>query len=97
VAVEDSMLNQLSTLAGRHWVIGGVLTSLLWFAAGKQSLSHGKPRAAIFWQGVGVIIMLILFGWTIKEEQWLGLAAAIIVLLIEIRSVVHIVKGLGSS
>ena len=43
------------------------------------------------------MIMLIMCGWTIKEEQWLGLAAAIIVLFIEIRSVVHIVKGLGSS
>jgi hypothetical protein len=29
-------------LARQHWVIGGILVSLLWFLAGKQSLSNAE-------------------------------------------------------
>jgi hypothetical protein len=73
--------------ARQHWVIGGILTSLLWFLAGKQSLSNGRADAAMFWQSMGAIIAVILCGWTIAERQWLGLAFGVAVLYVEARSI----------
>ena len=74
----------------QHWVIGGILVSLLWFFAGKQSLSNGRPGAARLWQTVGAIILLILCGWTIVEREWLGLVFGIGVLCLEVRSIKRI-------
>jgi hypothetical protein len=80
-------MSTLSDFAAKHWVLGGIGVSLLWFVAGRQSLSHRKPNAAIFWQAVAVIIALILCGWTIAEKEWLGLAAGIVVVYFEVRSI----------
>jgi hypothetical protein len=44
------MASEWSELASKHWVVGGILVSLLWFFAGKLSLSNGRPDAALFWQ-----------------------------------------------
>jgi hypothetical protein len=77
----------LSAFAAKHWVLGGIAASLLWFAAGRQSLSKRRPDAAIFWQVIAVIIALILCGWTIAEKEWLGLGAVIVVLCLEVRSI----------
>jgi hypothetical protein len=84
------MPSEWSQFARQHWVIGGILVSLLWFFAGKQSLSNGRPDAALFWQSVGVIIILILCGWAVAEGQWLGLAFGTSVLCLEARSIRHI-------
>jgi hypothetical protein len=81
------MPSEWSQFAKQHWVVGGILVSLLWFFAGKQSLSNGKPDAAIFWQSVGVIIIVILCDWAIAERRWLGLAFGIAVLCIEAQSI----------
>lgn len=81
------MPSEWSQFVKQHWVVGGILVSLLWFLAGKQSLSNGRADAAKFWQGVGLIIILILCGWTIAEKQWLGLAFGIAVLYVEARSI----------
>ena len=97
MAVENSVLNQLSAFAERHWIVGSFLTSLFWFAAGKQSFSNGKSQAAIFWQGIGALIILTLCIWTIKEKEWVGVAAAVVILIIEVRSIRRIVGTLGSS
>ena len=91
------MLNQLSAFADRHWIVGSFLASLFWFAAGKQSFSNGKPQSAIFSQDIGALIMRIVCVWTIKEREWVGLAAAVVILIIEVRSIRHIFGTLGSS
>jgi hypothetical protein len=54
------MLSEWSQFAERHWIVGGILASLLWFFAGKQSLSKGRAATAVFWQSVAVIIILLL-------------------------------------
>lgn len=80
-------MGTLSAFAHQHWVLGGIAASLIWFAAGRQSLSNRRPDAAIFWQAVAVIIALIVCGWTIAEREWLGLAAGILVVYFEVRSI----------
>jgi hypothetical protein len=84
------MPSEWSQFARQHWIIGGILVSLLWFFAGRQSLSNGRPDAAMFWQTVGAITILILCGWAIAERQWLGLAFGIAVFYIEARSIRHV-------
>jgi hypothetical protein len=86
-------MSTLSDFAAKHWVIGGIGVSLLWFVAGRQSLSNRRRDAAIFWQAVAVIIALILCGWTIAERQWLGLAAGILVVCFEVRSAMRSTLG----
>jgi hypothetical protein len=78
-----------SDFAAKHWVLGGIVASLLWFVAGKQSLFNRRPDAAIFWQSVAVIIVLIMCGWAVGEKEWLGLAAGVVVLYLEVRSIRH--------
>ena len=90
------MPSELSQLAKQHWIIGGILVSLLWFFAGKQSLSNRRADAAIFWQSVGAVIILILCGWAIAEKQWLGLGFGIVVFYIEARSIRHIYATRGN-
>ena len=89
------MRSEWSQIVKQHWVIGGVLVSLLWFFAGKQSLSNGRPDAAIFWQSIGAIILLILCGWAIAEKQWLGLAVGLAVLYVEGQSLKRVHSELG--
>jgi hypothetical protein len=38
----------------------------------------------------GVVILLIMSVWTIKQEPWIGLASAVVVLCIELQSIHHI-------
>jgi hypothetical protein len=81
------LMSTLSDFSAKHWVVGGIGVSLLWFVAGSQSLWNRRPDAAILWQAVAVIIALILCGWTIAEREWLGLAAGILVVYFEVRSI----------
>lgn len=81
------MPSEWSQFARQHWFIGGILVSLLWFFAGRQSLSNGRPDAAMFWQTVAAIIILILCGWAIAERQWFGLVFGMVILYLEARSI----------
>ncbi len=74
----------------RHWVVGGIGASLAWFLAGRQSLSNKNPDAAIGWQCVAAIIILIVCGWAVVEKEWVGLAFALVVLYMEVRSIKRI-------
>jgi hypothetical protein len=71
---------------GSHFltVLGGIGASLLWFIAGRQSLSNRKPDAAVGWQSVAVIIILIDCGWAIAWKEWLGSVLAIGVMCFEV-------------
>jgi hypothetical protein len=80
-------MNTLSDFAAKHWILGSIGASLLWFLAGRQSLSNRGPDAAIGWQTIAVIIALIVCGWTALEREWLGLAAGIVVVYFEFRSI----------
>jgi len=85
----NDMLTDWREFAAQHWVVGGILASLLRFLAGKQSFSNGKPNAAIGWQCLAVLIILIRSG---VEGEWLGLAFGIAVLYVEVRSIRRISK-----
>jgi len=80
-------MSTLSELAAKHWLIGGIAVSLLWFLAGRQSVSIRRADAPVFWQSVAVIIGLIVCCWAIVEKEWLGLIAAIAVVFFEVRSI----------
>jgi hypothetical protein len=84
------MPSGLSQFAHEHWIVGGILASLLWFAAGQQSFANRKPDFAMLWQSVAVLIVLVLAGWAIAEREWLGLAFAVAVLYVEARSIKRI-------
>ena len=77
-------MNALSNLAAKDWLIGGIAVSLIWFIAGRQSLSNRRADTAIFWQAVAVIIALIVCGWALAEKEWLGLITAIALVLFEV-------------
>jgi hypothetical protein len=74
----------------KHWVVGGIAASLLWFVAGRQSLENGKPDIAIFWQAVGVLVALALSGWSIAEREWLGLVCGVGLAYLEVRAIKRI-------
>jgi hypothetical protein len=76
-----------SQFAERHWIMGGIVASLLWFLGGRQSFAKNNRDAAIGWQCVSVLIILIVGGWTVVEGEWLGLLFAIAVLYIEVQSI----------
>jgi hypothetical protein len=80
-------MGALSNLAAKYWFVGGIGVSLLWFVAGKQSLSNRKPDAAIGWQAIAVIIGLIVCGRTIVNREWFGLVAGIVAVYFEVRSI----------
>jgi len=61
----------------------------LMVSCGKQSFSNGKPNAAIGWQCLAVLIILIRSG---VEGEWLGLAFGIAVLNVEVLSIRRISK-----
>jgi hypothetical protein len=77
----------LSNLAAKYWFVGGIGVSLLWFAAGRQSLSNKRPDGAIGWQAIAVIIALIVCGRSVVERQWLGLVGGIVTVCFEVRSI----------
>jgi hypothetical protein len=80
-------METLSTLAAKYWYLGGTAVSLLWFAAGRQSLCNKKPDAALGWQVIAVLIALIVCGRSAVEEQWLGLAVGVVAVVFEVRSI----------
>jgi hypothetical protein len=71
----------------KHWVIGGIAASLIWYLAGEQSLSNGKPNAALGWQSVALFVILVFLGWMIAEGEWLGFVCSIGVLCLEFWSI----------
>ena len=80
-------MGMLSNLAAKYWFVCGIGVSMLWFFAGKQYLSKGQPVAAIGRQSVAVIIALIVCGGSAAEREWLGLAAGIVAVYFEVRSI----------
>src|ERR1700694_824164 len=70
-----------------HWVIGGIVSSLVWFLAGRQSFSNKNLDAAIGWQCGAVLTILILCTWTVVKSEWVGFACGVVVLYFEIRSI----------
>jgi hypothetical protein len=79
-------------LAG-HWVIGGILSSLVWFFAGRQSLSNNSVDSAIGWQSGAVITILIVCTWTVIKGEWLGFVCGLAVLYFEILSIRRILTS----
>lgn len=77
----------LANLAAKYWFVCGIAVSLLWFAAGRQSLSNRRPDAAIGWQAIAVIIAFIVCGRSATEREWLGLVAGIVAVCFEVRSI----------
>jgi hypothetical protein len=73
----------LSELVASHWVIGGILVSLLWFFAG-QTFSDKNKDGAVAWKCIGVFVIAILCVWTVVKHEWLGLASGLLVLYLEI-------------
>jgi len=84
--------NDFSTILTHHWLLGGISGSLVWFLAAKQSISNRRPDLAVGWQCGGILTILIMCGWAIKEGEWLGLALAIVVLSWEIRTLRRTLK-----
>lgn len=76
----DIVQSTLSEFAKRHWILGGIGTSLLWFLVGKESKHNIGP----LWRGVGVAIVLVVCGWAVAEQDWLGLIGGIVVLCLEV-------------
>ena len=59
---------------------------MLWMLAGEKS-KHGIKS---LWRGVGISLLLVLCGWTISKQEWVGFAAASIVLCCEVYWVVRV-------
>jgi len=75
-----------SQFAAEHWIAGGILTSLLWIIAGKQSFSNRKSDFAIGWYCGAILILVILCCWAVARGEWLGFACAASTLYFEVRS-----------
>lgn len=71
----------------RHWLIGGVTASFLWFFADRQPFSNKKTDTAIAFQCVAVFIIVILCVWAVVKREWLGFGCGLAVLYLEIRSI----------
>jgi hypothetical protein len=84
---QTTISSALSNFAAQHPAIGGIAASLAWFYAGQQSFSDGSSDAAIAWQCVAVMIILLAGGWAVVMGEWLGLTLAAGVLYIEVRSI----------
>jgi energy-converting hydrogenase Eha subunit B len=76
-------MNEWSQFAERHWIVGGIVASLLWFLAGRRSLLNRQPGSALFWQGIAVFIVAVLCVWAVLEREWIGLGLGIAVLCFE--------------
>jgi hypothetical protein len=92
---QGMLTSGLSDFAAQHWVVGGITASLMWFIAGNQSLSNKKPDAAIAWQCVAVMLIIIVGFWEVVKQEWIGLVFAIGVLYFEIRSIRRISASQG--
>lgn len=67
-----------------HWIAGGIICSLVWFLAGKQSAAGPRPENAIFWYAGGVLVLVAMCGWAVADGEWLGFASGVLILLFEI-------------
>jgi hypothetical protein len=76
-------MSEWSQFAEHHWIVGGILASLLWFVAGRQSLANRQPGYAMFWQGIAMFIGAVLCVWAVLEREWIGLGFGIVVLCLE--------------
>jgi energy-converting hydrogenase Eha subunit B len=76
-------VSEWSQFAEQHWTIGGIVASLLWFLAGRQSLTNRQPGYALFWQAIAVFIVAVLCVWALLERQWIALGFGIAVLCME--------------
>jgi hypothetical protein len=81
-----------TAFARSHWVIGGVVTSLLAHLSGLQSFEYKKNDFAFLQSCIGIMIAVILLGWTIARGEWVGLLLTIGVLYFEIRSIRRMLK-----
>ena len=68
----------------RHSIVGGVVSSAIWFAAGKQTASGPRPENAPFWYGGGILVMVASCGWALREGEWIGFVFAGLVFCLEI-------------
>jgi hypothetical protein len=84
-----TVASALSNFGAQYPAIAGSVASLAWYLAGRQSFSGEKSNedAAIAWQCVAVMIILIAGGWAVMKGEWLGLIFAAGVLFIEVRSI----------
>ncbi len=78
-------MTNLSDFAAQHWVIGGTVTSLLWFFAAKQDIGKNRPGVALGGLCIAVGIIVSMAVWAARDKEWIGLAAATVVLLVELR------------
>jgi hypothetical protein len=76
-----------SDFATRHWVIGGIMTSLLWFLVGRRSAPDKHGDATVVWQCVGVLIMIVLCVRAAVKGEWLGFACGSAILYLEVQSI----------
>lgn len=83
---EGKRVSGWSQFAEQHWIFGGILASLLWFLAGRQSVANLQPGYALFWQGIAVFIVAVLCVWAVLEREWIGLGFGIAVLCVEAMS-----------
>lgn len=67
----------MTGLIATHWVLGGIVCSLVWIAAGWQSLSNQAHRSALLWLFGATVTTAALAIWSFKAEEWLGLIAAL--------------------
>jgi hypothetical protein len=78
--------------------MGGILTSLLWWFAGRPSLRSKSVDASIAWQCGAVFIIVLLCVWAVIKSEWLGLICGLAVLWLEIltiRRLLAIQEGRG--
>jgi hypothetical protein len=88
----DVFASGLTGLMTTHWVVGGIVASLIWFFAGHQSSTNKKPQLALGWLSVAVLVIVALCGWAVVKEEWLGLVCGLVVLYIEVWSIKRIAK-----
>lgn len=82
----------LSGFADKHWIIGGIVASLLWVAAGWQFFSHRERKSAIEWVSVGIVIIAIMCGWAAAEREYVGLLCGIAVLCLEAWLLMRVIR-----
>lgn len=72
-----------------HPEVAGIGSSLIWFMAGRQSISNGKPENAIFWESGGFLIALATCIYTLKTQEWVGLTFGVTLIVAEILWVIR--------
>ena len=83
-------MDALTSFAAQHWVFGGIVTSLVWFWAGKQNAKF-SAFAVISWLAIALIILLIVLGRGVIERQWAGVGIGLLVLFYEIHGLARVI------